>query len=98
MSGPDRGTRSGRSRVGRCAAHGYSLLDLVFATATIALIGGVSVPRVLATLNDYRAAGAARYISGRFQRARMDAVLRSADVGWVVSPTVRGYTYAVYVD
>jgi type II secretory pathway pseudopilin PulG len=100
MSRPDRRRRSGRSTAARrrAAAHGYSILELVFATVTIATLSAVSVPTLLATLDDYRAAGAARYISARLQRARMDAVTRSADVGLVVSETAGGYSYAVYVD
>jgi type II secretory pathway pseudopilin PulG len=99
MSGLDRPRRSGRSTVVQPrAAHGFSILEVVFATATIAIASGVAVPKVLAMLDDFRAAGAARYISGRLQRARMDAVTRSADVGLVVSQTARGYSYAVYVD
>src|SRR4029078_9319283 len=70
----------------------------VFATATMATMGGMAVPPVLAALEDYRAAGAARYISARLQRARMDAVARSADVGLLVVQTTSGYSYAVYVD
>jgi type II secretory pathway pseudopilin PulG len=99
MSRPDCRGRSGRSTVEqRRAAHGYSILEVLFATVTIATMSGVAVPKVLATLNDYRAAGAARYISARLQRARMDAVTRSADVGLMVSLTPRGYSYTVYLD
>lgn len=74
------------------------MLELVFVTATIVTIGGTSVPPLFAAVDDYRAAGAARYISGRLQRARMDAVIRSADVGLLVTSTASGYSYAVYVD
>src|SRR5205814_6836886 len=99
MFRPDRQRRSGRSTVfGRSGAGGYSILDLVFAIATMATIGGMAVPQALAALDDYRAAGAARYISARLQRARMDAVKRSADVGLLVTQTTSGYSYAVYVD
>jgi hypothetical protein len=82
----------------RRAARGYTILEVVFATATMATIGGMAVPPVLTALDDYRAAGAARYISARLQRARMDAVTRSADVGLLMAQTPGGYSYAVYVD
>jgi type II secretion system GspH-like protein len=99
MTRPDRRRRSGRSTVVRSSgARGYSALELVFVTATVVTMGGVAVPQVLARVDDYRAAGAARYISARLQRARMDAVTRSADVGLLVVQTVQGYRYAIYVD
>jgi hypothetical protein len=99
MARPDRRRRSGRSAVARWrSTRGYSTLELVFVTATMVTIGGTTMPRVLATVDDYRAAGAARYISARLQRARMDAVTRSADVGVVVAQTATSYCYAVYLD
>jgi hypothetical protein len=99
MLRPDRRLRSGRSTVvKRRGSGGYSVLELIFVTATIVTIGGTSMPQLFASVDDYRAAGAARYISGRLQRARMDAVTRSADVGLLVTQTARGYSYAVYVD
>lgn len=74
------------------------MLELIFVTATIVIIAGTSMPQLFASVDDYRAAGAARYISGRLQRVRMGAVTRSADVGLLVTQTARGYSYAVYVD
>jgi hypothetical protein len=38
------------------------------------------------------------YVSARFQRARMEAVSRSAMVGVQFTQTAAGYSYAVYVD
>jgi len=99
MSRPDRSKWSGRPIVVRAGrARGYTVLELVFATATMVTIGGVAVAQTTARLDDYRAAGAARYLSARLQRVRMDAVTRSADVGLLVTQTVRGYSYAVYID
>lgn len=100
MNGPDRQVRSGRSQAAArfVASGGYSIVELVFVAGTIATVGSMAVPQVRASLDDFRTAGAARYISARLQRARMDAVIRSADVGLQVTQTTSGYSYAVYVD
>ena len=57
-----------------------------------------ALPEYLTALDDVRASGAARHISGRFQRARMEAVMRSAVVGVQFTQTSDGYSYAVYLD
>ena len=57
-----------------------------------------AVPQYLSALDDVRAIGATRHISGRFQRARMEAVMRSATVGVQFTQTSSGYSYAVYMD
>jgi hypothetical protein len=100
MDGPGRHKRPGRSQAAAriTGPGGYSLIELVFAAGTIATLGSMAVLQVRASLNDFRTAGAARYISARLQRARMAAVVRSADVGLQVTQTPGGYSYAVYVD
>ena len=77
---------------------GYTIVELLFVLGTVATLSSVAVPQVLAGLDDFRTAGAARHIAARLQRARMDAVVRSADVGLQVTTTAGGYNYAVYVD
>jgi type II secretory pathway pseudopilin PulG len=77
---------------------GYTFVELLFVLGTVATLSSVAVPQVLAGLDDFRTAGAARHISARLQRARMDAVMRSADVGLQVTSAGGGYSYAVYVD
>ena len=79
-------------------ARGSSVLEVAFVAATICTLGGFAVPQTLAALDDYRAAGAARYLSGRLQRARMEAILRSADVALQIVQTPAGYTVGVYAD
>jgi type II secretory pathway pseudopilin PulG len=80
----------------RC--RGYSLIELVFATGIAVTMSAVAVPQSLAAIDDLRAAGATRYISARLQRARMEAVARSADVAVQFTETKDGYRYAVYRD
>lgn len=77
---------------------GYSLVELVFVAALIGTVSAVALPGVLATVDDSRAIGAARYLSSRLQRARMEAVMRSADVALKFVQTPAGYSYTTYVD
>jgi type II secretory pathway pseudopilin PulG len=77
---------------------GYSLLELMFVLG-VGITGiTVAVPQYLAAIDDFRASGATRYISARLQQARMEAVMRSADVAVQFTETPDGYTYAVYRD
>jgi hypothetical protein len=73
-------------------------LELVFALGMVVTISAVAVPQSLAGIDDFRAMGATRYISARLQRARMEAVMRSAEVAMQFSETPEGYTYAVFLD
>jgi len=80
------------------SASGSTLLEVLFACGIIVTATGIAVPQALVSLDDFRAAGAARYMSARLQRARMDAVMRSADVAIKFTQTAAGYSYAVYLD
>jgi type II secretory pathway pseudopilin PulG len=77
---------------------GYSLLELVFAAGIVVTVSGMAAPQLLSGLDEHRTAGAARYISARMQRARMDAVMRSIEVAIQFTQTGSGYTYAAYRD
>jgi hypothetical protein len=61
-------------------------------------ISAIAVPQSLAGLDDLRAMGAARYVSARLQRARMEAVMRSAEVAIQFDESPGGYVYAVFLD
>ena len=76
-------------------ARGFSVIELLFAAGLVATLSGVAMPLLLRTLDDYRAAGAARYIASRLQRARMEAVLRSTNVAVRFSTSGE---FATYVD
>ena len=80
------------------SSSGVSLLEVIFVSGVVATLGGIAVPQTLVALDDIRAAGAARYLSGRLQRARIEAVMRSADVAIRFTPTAAGYSYAMFVD
>ncbi len=73
-------------------------MELVFATGMAVTMSAVAVPQYLAAIDDFRAAGATRYISARLQRARMEAVVRSTEVAMQFTETKDGYRYAVYRD
>src|SRR5262245_14082562 len=61
-------------------------------------VGGMAVPPLRQAANQQRAASAARYVATRMQRARMEAIVRSADVAVRFTAVPGGYTFAVYVD
>jgi type II secretory pathway pseudopilin PulG len=82
----------------RTAQHGFTGLELLFVVSLMAAIGGVSVPPVLRALDDYRADGAARWVAGRLQHARMEAAMRSADVGVKFFVADGAYAFRLYVD
>ncbi len=79
-------------------AGGYSLIELVFVLGLSMTLSAVAIPQVLTGLDESRTAGAANYVSTRFQRARMEAVVRSAAVAVQFTQDSAGYRYAVYVD
>jgi type II secretory pathway pseudopilin PulG len=86
------------TRARRRAPAGYTIVELLFVLGTAATLAGVAVPQALTGLDEFRAGNAARYIAARLQRARMEAVMRSADVGLQVTAGSGGYVYTVYVD
>lgn len=100
------GVRSGRAwRPGRDAlpgcrgmASGYSLVELAFVAGLIVTVTGMAVPQLLSGLDDFRAVGAARYVSTRMQRARMEAITRSTEVAIQFTQIGAGYQYGVYMD
>jgi type II secretory pathway pseudopilin PulG len=78
--------------------HGYSLLELMMGVALCVTLSGAAVPEFLIALDDTRASGAMYHISGRLQRARMEAVTRSAMVDMKFTQSAASYSYAVYLD
>jgi hypothetical protein len=62
-------------------------------------VTAAAVPQYVAGIDDLRVSGAARHVSARLQRARMEAVMRSTMVGIQFTQTPGGsYRYAVYLD
>src|SRR5712691_4285357 len=77
---------------------GYSLFELVFVLGVGVTLSAVAIPGILTGLDEFRTAGAAQYVATRFQRARMDAVMRSAEVAVQFTQDSSGYNYTVYLD
>jgi len=77
---------------------GYSFIELAFTLGIVATVGATAVPQTVSSVDAYRAAAAARYLSGRMQRARMEAVARSAEVALRFSDTGAGYEFATFLD
>jgi type II secretory pathway pseudopilin PulG len=76
----------------------FTVLELLFAVTLSVTLGAVATPQLLAAIDELRAAGAARYVATKLQQGRMEAVSRSAAVGWQFTSTTGGYTYAPYLD
>jgi type II secretory pathway pseudopilin PulG len=80
-------------------SRGYSLLELMMVAALGVTLSASALPGYLSALDDVRTSGAAHHLSARLQRARMEAVRRSAMVGLQFTQTPDGhYGYALYVD
>jgi type II secretory pathway pseudopilin PulG len=77
---------------------GFSALEVLFVTALTATVGGIAVPPLLSAVDDVRTTGAVRYLAGTLSRARMEAVLRSADVAVRFTQLPAGYVFGTYVD
>ena len=76
----------------------FSFLEIMFVLGTAATVSGVAVPETLATLDDSRAAAAARYVSARLQRTRMDAVSRNSSAALRFTLLPDHYDFTAYVD
>jgi Tfp pilus assembly protein FimT len=79
-------------------AFGYSLIELLFATALIIVVSAIAVPQSLAAVDRARAASAARYLASRMAVARSLAVMRSAHVALRFEDGRSGITFRMFVD
>jgi len=75
----------------------FSLTELVFALG-LATIGAAALPQLLTSVDDIRAAGAARYVAARLQLARMEAVGRGRSVALRFARSGGSFTFASYID
>ena len=80
------------------SARGYSVVELLFVGGLIVTLSAIAVPKLLTALDEYRAASAVRYLTTRFARARMEAIVRSRNVAVRFTQDAQGYSYAIYVD
>ena len=75
-----------------------SLLDMMFALALSGTLAGVAVGQTLGSLDDMRAAAAARYVSSRLQRMRIEAITRGHRAALRFDQVASGYAYRPFVD
>jgi hypothetical protein len=86
------------ARMRLMASRGYALMDMMFAVAMVATLGGIAMNSLASTIDDERAAGAAWYVSSRIQRVRMEAAGRSANAAMQIVPSSGGFAFRLYVD
>ena len=48
----------------------FSLIELMFVLGVAATLAAASVPQIAASVDEFRAGGAARYVAARLQQAR----------------------------
>jgi len=80
------------------STRGYSLLELLLVLGTVVTLAGIAIPQILATLDEYRVSGAARYVATRIQRTRMEAVSRSTAAAMRFVQNGGTYSFSVYMD
>jgi type II secretory pathway pseudopilin PulG len=76
----------------------FSLIELMFVVGIAATVSVVAIPQALASLDDSRTLGAARYLATRLQRTRLEAVTGNAAAALRISRSADGYSFNVYVD
>lgn len=80
------------------ACQGYTLIELLFVTALIAVLSAIAIPPSLATVDRARATAAARYLASRMAMARSHAVMRSSNVALRFDEDQAGITFRMFVD
>ena len=76
----------------------FTLVELLFAMGVAATLAAVAVPQLVASVDDLRAAAAARFVASTLQQTRMAAVMRGRAAAVRFSRTAAGYEFAVYLD
>jgi type II secretory pathway pseudopilin PulG len=76
----------------------FSFIEILFVLGAVATVSAVAVPETLATLDDSRTAAAARYVSTRLQRTRMEALSRNGSAALRFTRESDHYDFAAYVD
>ena len=77
---------------------GYTFLEILFASALLCILAGISVSSVTAVVDRSRGAGAARYLATRAALARSRAVGRSATVALYFEQDTRGVRFSMVED
>ena len=80
------------------SSNGYSFPEVLVTIAVVAIVAGAAIPLVYESVEQSRAAAAARYVALRLARARFEAVMRSASVAIRFTQGDDGYRLQTYVD
>ena len=70
----------------------------MFVLGVAATLATVSVPQFMLSVDEFRAAGAARYVAARLQQARARAITRNHDTALRITRDTRGYVMSVVED
>jgi type II secretory pathway pseudopilin PulG len=76
----------------------FTLVELLFAMGVAATLAAVTIPQIAASMDEVRAAAAARLVAATLQQTRMEAVRRGRATAVRFRPAGDGYEFAVYVD
>ena len=90
-----------RSKAPACHARagaGFTSIELLLCLAICGTLLGIAVPLTTSALDEMRTGMAARYVAGRILAARLDALQRSACVGFRFEPSGADYSVATYTD
>ena len=96
--GPARPVQAMTARSVLRAAAGYTLIELMCALALAATLVGMSIPATRGTLDEIRAAAAARDIAARVGLARLEAVRRSSAFAYRFVPDGADYRFTPHAD
>lgn len=77
---------------------GFTAVELVTVCATAGALLALALPMIAGARDGARCRAAARYVAGRLQAARMEALKRSVHVALRVSNATGTYVLATYVD
>ena len=82
----------------RVSAAGLSLVEVLFALSLAMTAAGVAVPALLEIDRAVKLRGAASFAMGYLQRARLEAVSRSATIGIRFRPLGEDWLLGAYID
>lgn len=85
-------------RSGFARSDGYSFIEILLALGLVTTLAGIAVPVASGTIDDIRAAGAARHVAARIAMTRLEAVRRSSSVALRFQQQGRDYAFTPFLD